>query len=101
MVFDIIRIEEGLVFQRDTFPGGPSAFFADVAQLTFMARNILYIMQTLLGDGVVVSKSLYQFITVIILLNVFFYLVDLSLLCCLAIRPDHCDTMRPVVRYCW
>ncbi|OJA19438.1 hypothetical protein AZE42_04223 [Rhizopogon vesiculosus] len=53
---DIIRIEDGLVKYRDTFQGGPPAFFADVAQVTFVTKNAIYIMQTLLGDGVVASS---------------------------------------------
>ncbi|KAG0708387.1 hypothetical protein DFH29DRAFT_979384 [Suillus ampliporus] len=32
MVVDIIRVELGLVTYRDTFPGGPAAFFADSTQ---------------------------------------------------------------------
>ena len=52
---DIYRIEQGLVAQRNTFPGGPPAFFADVTQPTFVMKNIVYTLQTLLGDGVVVS----------------------------------------------
>ena len=57
MIFDIIRLEEGLVSQRDTFPGGPQAFFADVTQPIFVSRNSIFVLQTLLGDGVVVSKA--------------------------------------------
>jgi hypothetical protein len=55
MIVDVARIEDGLVKYRDTFPGGPPAFFADVAQGTFVVKNVIYVMQTLLGDGVVVS----------------------------------------------
>lgn len=54
---DIYRIEQGLVVQRNTFPGGPPAFFADVTQPTFIMKNIVYTLQTLLGDGVVVSLA--------------------------------------------
>ncbi|KAG1730237.1 uncharacterized protein EDB91DRAFT_1252708 [Suillus paluster] len=53
MVIDVIRIEEGLVTYRDTFPGGPPAFFADVAQNTFVNKNVIYTLQTMLGDGMV------------------------------------------------
>ncbi|KIM81615.1 hypothetical protein PILCRDRAFT_821390 [Piloderma croceum F 1598] len=56
IIFDIIRLEEGLVLQRDTFPGGPQAFFADVAQLTFMSRNSIFVIQTTLGDAVVIYR---------------------------------------------
>jgi len=55
IIVDIVRVEEGLVRYRDAFPGGPPAFFADVAQVTFVIKNAIYVMQTLLGDGVVVS----------------------------------------------
>jgi hypothetical protein len=57
MVIIIVRTEEGLVQQRDTFPGGPVAFFSDVAQWSFVCRYVLYMLQTLVGDGVVVRGS--------------------------------------------
>jgi hypothetical protein len=56
IIFDIIRLEEGLVLQRDTFPSGPQTFFADVAQLTFISRNSIFILQTTLGDAVVIYR---------------------------------------------
>ncbi|KAG1820606.1 hypothetical protein EV424DRAFT_886852 [Suillus variegatus] len=56
MIVDIIRIEEGLVTYRDTFPGGPAAFFADVTQITFVVKNIIYSLQTMLGDGMVIYR---------------------------------------------
>lgn len=56
IIIDIIRIEQGLVVQRNTFPGGPQAFFADVAQTTFISKNSIYTLQTLLGDGVVIYR---------------------------------------------
>ncbi|KAH7886568.1 hypothetical protein F5I97DRAFT_1936249 [Phlebopus sp. FC_14] len=56
MVVDIKRIEDGFVTYRDTFPGGPTAFFADVAQETFVFKNAVYTLQTLLGDGVVIYR---------------------------------------------
>lgn len=57
MVVDIIRLEDGLVKYRDTFPKGPAAFFADVTQETYVAKNAIYILQTLLADGVVVGSN--------------------------------------------
>jgi hypothetical protein len=56
----MIRLEEGLVLQRDTFPGGPQAFFADEGQVTFISRNSIFILQTALGDAVVVSDGLFS-----------------------------------------
>ncbi|KAG1718443.1 hypothetical protein EDB19DRAFT_1984103 [Suillus lakei] len=69
MVVDIIRIEDGLVTYRDTFPGGPVAFFADISQKTYVAKVALYVCQTLLGDGVVIycCYVVWQSIWVIIL----------------------------------
>lgn len=52
MVIDIIRTEEGLVLDRDI---GPVAFFSDVSQWSFVYKNMLYMLQTLVGDGVVVG----------------------------------------------
>ncbi|KAG1757413.1 hypothetical protein EDB19DRAFT_36257 [Suillus lakei] len=56
MVVVIIRTEDGLVKYRDTFPGGPTAFFADVSQVTFVVKSTIYTLQTLLGDGVVIYR---------------------------------------------
>lgn len=69
MIVDIIRVEQGLVMYRDTFPGGPQAFFADVTQVTFVIKNIIYTMQTMLGDGMVIYRCyvVWQSIWVIII----------------------------------
>ncbi|KAG1847096.1 hypothetical protein C8R48DRAFT_615909 [Suillus tomentosus] len=56
MIVDIVRLEQGLVTYRDTFPGGPAAFFADVTQTTFVVKNIMYSLQTMLGDGMVIYR---------------------------------------------
>ncbi|KAG2141104.1 hypothetical protein DEU56DRAFT_283853 [Suillus clintonianus] len=69
MVIDIIRIEDGLVKSRDTFPGGPEAYFAEISLGTFVVKNTIYILQTLLGDGVVIYRCyvVWQTVWVIIL----------------------------------
>ena len=51
----IIRVMCGLVLYRDTFPGGPVGYFSDVSQWTFNVKNHIYVAQTLIGDGVIVS----------------------------------------------
>ncbi|KAG2132950.1 hypothetical protein DEU56DRAFT_421937 [Suillus clintonianus] len=56
MVVDIIRLEDGLVRYRDTFPGGPVVFFQDISQKTYVTQNAIYALQTLLGDGVVIYR---------------------------------------------
>ncbi|KAG1735546.1 hypothetical protein EDB19DRAFT_1910619 [Suillus lakei] len=56
IIIDVIRTEEGLVQQRSTFPGGPIAFFSDVAQWSFVYKNLIYTLQTLVGDGVVIYR---------------------------------------------
>jgi hypothetical protein len=57
LIMDIIRLDYGLVKYRDSFPSGPAAFFADVTQQTYVAKNAIYILQTLLADGVVVGSK--------------------------------------------
>ena len=47
---------EGLILYRDTYPGGPVAYFSDVSQWTFVSKNYVFTAQTLIGDGVVVSS---------------------------------------------
>ncbi|KIK48566.1 hypothetical protein CY34DRAFT_71616 [Suillus luteus UH-Slu-Lm8-n1] len=56
VVVSIIRVEDGLVKDRDTYPGGPTAFFADVSQETYVIKHALYTLQTLLADGVVIYR---------------------------------------------
>ncbi|KAG2037504.1 hypothetical protein BDR03DRAFT_956751 [Suillus americanus] len=69
MVLVIIQLEDGLVKYRDTFPGGPEVFFADTQQEAFIARHVMYTLQTLLGDGVVIYRCyvVWQSVWVIIL----------------------------------
>ncbi|KAG0692686.1 hypothetical protein DFH29DRAFT_817261 [Suillus ampliporus] len=56
MVVDIIRLEYGLVTYRNTFSGGPTAFFEDITQPTWVIKNEIYALQTMLGDGVVIYR---------------------------------------------
>ncbi|KAH7925233.1 hypothetical protein BV22DRAFT_1011622 [Leucogyrophana mollusca] len=69
IIIDIIRAVDGLVKFRDSFPGGPLAFFSDVSQWSFVYKNAIYTLQTLLGDGVVIYRCyvIRQSIPVIIL----------------------------------
>ncbi|KAG2144352.1 hypothetical protein DEU56DRAFT_732818 [Suillus clintonianus] len=69
VVVDIIRLEDGLVKYRDTFPGGPAAFFQDISQPTFVAKNLIYALQTMIGDGVVIYRCyvVWQSVWVIII----------------------------------
>ncbi|KAG2141103.1 hypothetical protein DEU56DRAFT_283837 [Suillus clintonianus] len=71
MVPVIIHAENGLVKYRDTFPGGPDAFFADISQDQSIRnlKDVIYILQTLIGDGVVIYRCyiVWQSVWVIIL----------------------------------
>ncbi|KAG1809707.1 uncharacterized protein BJ212DRAFT_1379244 [Suillus subaureus] len=69
MIVGIVRIENGLVKYRDTWPGGPAAFFADVTEETYVIKHALYIFQTVLADGVMIYRCyvLWQSVRVIIL----------------------------------
>ncbi|KAG2335436.1 hypothetical protein BDR05DRAFT_970821 [Suillus weaverae] len=80
MVVDIIRTEEGLVQYRNTFPGGPEAFFAEIARKTFVIKNAIYVLQTLLGDGVVIYRCyvVWQTVWVIILPSVLWFSVAVT-----------------------
>lgn len=59
IILGIMRMEYGLVTYRDTFPGGPAGYFADVSQETYLIKNSIYVLQTLLGDAVAVSSTFY------------------------------------------
>ncbi|KAG8217092.1 hypothetical protein J3R82DRAFT_5119 [Butyriboletus roseoflavus] len=52
---DIQRLVDGFVTEAD-IPGGPTVFFADVTQRTFLIKCVVYVLQTLLGDAVVTYR---------------------------------------------
>ncbi|KAH0828756.1 hypothetical protein J3R83DRAFT_3180 [Lanmaoa asiatica] len=56
LVIDIIRIMEGLILFRDTYPGGPVGYFSNVSQWTFVYKNYVFTAQTLIGDGVILYR---------------------------------------------
>ncbi|KAF8548468.1 hypothetical protein OG21DRAFT_1423003 [Imleria badia] len=56
LVIDIIRIMEGFIFYQDSYPGGPIAYFSEVSQWTFLAKNCVFTAQTLIGDSVVLYR---------------------------------------------
>ncbi|KAG2052692.1 hypothetical protein BDR06DRAFT_503112 [Suillus hirtellus] len=56
MVVDIIRTEEGLVQHRNILQSGPEAFFTAISRETIVVHNAIYVLQTLLGDGVVIYR---------------------------------------------
>lgn len=49
------RLFDGFIKRRDTYPGGPPAYFEDWTEAVPCAIDALYGVQTILGDGVVVS----------------------------------------------
>ncbi|KAG2029202.1 hypothetical protein BDR03DRAFT_1018752 [Suillus americanus] len=64
IVVDIIQTEDGLVKYRDLFPSGPDAFFADVPSEIFVTKNVIFTLQTLLGDGVMIYRCFIVWQTV-------------------------------------
>ncbi|KAI0047983.1 hypothetical protein FA95DRAFT_1491635 [Auriscalpium vulgare] len=50
------RLIEGLIHQRDFPEGGPSAWFNDIAEPSFVFKSAVYAMQTLLADGVLIYR---------------------------------------------
>ncbi|KAG0702262.1 hypothetical protein DFH29DRAFT_508952 [Suillus ampliporus] len=69
MIVNIIRAEDAFVKYRTTFKDGPIGFLADVAQETYVVKHALYVVQTLLADGMVIYRCyvVWQSIWVIIL----------------------------------
>jgi hypothetical protein len=55
---DFNRLVVAFVTLRDSYPGGPSAWFANPSQRSFIIKNAVYTFQTVLGDGVVVEAPL-------------------------------------------
>jgi hypothetical protein len=58
MIVDMVRVESGFVKYRDTYPGGPDAYFADITQPLFVIKNLILTLQTMVGDGVLVGSIL-------------------------------------------
>jgi len=56
IIVHIIRVMYGLILYRDTWPGGPVGYFSDVSQWTFNVKNHLYIIQSLIGDAVILYR---------------------------------------------
>ncbi|KAJ6598008.1 hypothetical protein B0H10DRAFT_735018 [Mycena sp. CBHHK59/15] len=56
IVVDVKRIYSGLVLFRDSYPGGPPAWFANGSDPSFVFKNAVYSFQTALGDGVVIYR---------------------------------------------
>ncbi|THU90590.1 hypothetical protein K435DRAFT_728208 [Dendrothele bispora CBS 962.96] len=55
-ITNLLRLNEGLVNLRDSFQGGPPAFFSSATQTYFLVRSGFYATQTLLADAVVVYR---------------------------------------------
>ncbi|KAJ7751340.1 hypothetical protein B0H14DRAFT_2405650, partial [Mycena olivaceomarginata] len=53
---DFNRLVVAFVTLRDSYPGGPSAWFANPSQRSFITKNAVYTFQTVLGDGVVIYR---------------------------------------------
>ncbi|KAG2088952.1 uncharacterized protein F5147DRAFT_726495 [Suillus discolor] len=68
IIMTIIHVENGLVKYRDTWPGGPAAFFTDITEETYVIKHALYVSQTVLADGLMIYRcyALWRSIRVII-----------------------------------
>ncbi|KAJ6493957.1 hypothetical protein C8R47DRAFT_974892 [Mycena vitilis] len=53
---DIWRIYTGFIVVHDTYPGGPMAWFSNERDPSFLFKNVIYSIQTALGDGVVIYR---------------------------------------------
>ncbi|TFY82862.1 hypothetical protein EWM64_g1144 [Hericium alpestre] len=52
LVIDFVRILDGFVYE----PGGPMVYFSNIAHPLFTAKTVLYVTQTLIGDGVMIWR---------------------------------------------
>lgn len=55
-MLDLVRIFQGFIDEQTRVPGGAAVFFSDVATDVFAAKSALYHLQTLVGDGMLVSE---------------------------------------------
>jgi hypothetical protein len=56
MIVNIIRLYNGFIHSEHA-RGGPASYFARISQRTFTTKVAIYSIQTLLGDGVMVSAQ--------------------------------------------
>lgn len=57
MTVNLVRICQGFINIGPHLPGGPEQYFADFSQLTFLAKSVLYNIQTLILDAVVIYRT--------------------------------------------
>ena len=62
MVIDFIRGWNAFVIAGTQSIGGAEVYFDNISNPLFLAKNILYWFQTMLGDGVIVSPLLFPVI---------------------------------------
>ncbi|KAJ6529005.1 hypothetical protein B0H19DRAFT_968826 [Mycena capillaripes] len=53
---DFNRLVVGFVTLGNSYPGGPTAWFSNPSQRSFIIKNAVYTFQTVLGDGVVIYR---------------------------------------------
>ncbi|KAF5353029.1 hypothetical protein D9757_011859 [Collybiopsis confluens] len=52
----IVRLNNGFIHSRDTFSGGPPKFFSNGIETGFLIQGMIYIVETLLTDAVVIYR---------------------------------------------
>ncbi|KAI0773174.1 hypothetical protein BD413DRAFT_472762 [Trametes elegans] len=57
MIVNIMRLYEGFIKIGPSFPMGPLQYFNDVSRLSFILKTVLYQVQTLILDGVVIYRT--------------------------------------------
>ncbi|TFY71119.1 hypothetical protein EVG20_g1891 [Dentipellis fragilis] len=55
-----IRAFQGFIIYADKYPGGPSEYFAVIGNHVFIAKMIILVLQTVLGDSVNVSYLYFR-----------------------------------------
>ncbi|KAF8520315.1 hypothetical protein JB92DRAFT_2895741 [Gautieria morchelliformis] len=53
IILDVVRILEAFVFLPDSIPGGPIGYLGNVSNPLFIAKTVVYVTQTLIGDSLV------------------------------------------------
>ena len=57
-MIDFVRILQGFVFEVHARTGGAIAYYADIGHQLLIAKTVIYVTQTLIGDGVIVGSHL-------------------------------------------
>jgi hypothetical protein len=59
-MLDTVRMMQGFVTGKDTRLPNPISYYSNIANPLHVVKTVVYVLQTILGDGVLVSQHLLR-----------------------------------------